>query len=100
MAIKAVLGIDLWHAVEFSSYGCALEKLAKNANFSRAASKPITTLSVRSNSRIRICPASESVLEIWGSAVRPEFDLFIESSPFHCKGMNYRGMQEIRSNWS
>jgi len=24
MTLKAVFGIDLWHAVEFSSYGCAL----------------------------------------------------------------------------
>ena len=39
---KCRSGIDLWHAVEFSSYGCALEKLAKNAYFSRAASKLIT----------------------------------------------------------
>ena len=86
MAIKAVLGIDLWHAVEFSSYGCALEKLAKNANFSRAASKPITTISVRSNSRIRICPVSESVLEIWGSAVRPEFDFYSNQARFTARG--------------
>ena len=48
-ANKAASGIDLWHAVEFSSYGCALAFHAQKAQFARAAAKPITGMRARSN---------------------------------------------------
>jgi len=51
-AIKADSGIDLWHAVEFSSYGCALAS-HENSRSARAAAKLITGLRAGSN---RVCP--------------------------------------------
>ena len=52
MAIKPylieVIGIDLWHAVEFSSYGCALA-FHENSRSARAAAKLITGFREGSN---------------------------------------------------
>ena len=45
---KSHLGIDLWHAVEFSSYGCALA-ISDLSDIARAASKLITGIGARSN---------------------------------------------------
>jgi len=57
-ANKADSGIDLWHAVEFSSYGCALasHEISRSA---RAAAQLITGMRAGSN---RVCSTRKTAI--------------------------------------
>ena len=86
MTQKAVFGIDLWHAVEFSSYGCALAFHAKKRNL--LGQRP-NLLQACAQGQIEFA-LGVNLDKSGFSTVRTRYlRLKRLPCPFHCKERNY-----------